>query len=102
MGSFEKLLIRARILDLDGTLSLTSLTLLVMLFRVASCKEVSMAELGAFLAAVANYAGKKLIHTSAASSETSETVADLATQVASLKTDVAVLNNRTNPLNGRR
>lgn len=95
MKSIEAFLIKLRIFDLDGTLSLTSLALLVMLYRVATCEEISMAELGAFLAAVANYAGKRVVNTMAVGNDTSEVLADLGTQVQALKTNVQVIENRT-------
>lgn len=86
-----------RLLDSDGTLSLTSVALCVMLYRVATCSEISMTELGAFLATVANYAGKRLVNKTGANDETSETLADLGTQVTALKTELAVVQNRTRP-----
>lgn len=90
-----------RLLDADSTLSLTSVALCVMLYRVATANELSMTELGAFLAAVANYAGKKALRNAAAGDETTETLADLGTQLQAMKTELQVVSNRTNPRNSR-
>lgn len=95
-----------RIADEDGSISLTSVTLIVALVKFAMTPPpLDAATLGAILVAVAAYQGKKLINKPG---EPSEEIAALGQTVLALEArDVemgkrmTVVENRTNPNNVR-
>jgi len=108
MNQLTKLLRSLRITDDDGSLSLTSLMLLVAMYKITVATTTSMEEVGLFLTACATYQGKKVIRSRAAASDQAETLATLGQAVQALEAKsqdhtnkLAVVENRTNSLVSR-
>lgn len=94
-------LIRLRILDADGTLSLTSLFFMVAMVKFA-LEPMQTEILVALLGAAATYSGKKVINQRAPTAELKATVAALQTEHADTKARVQMVENRTRPAGGGR
>lgn len=100
MTTMLDLLIKMRVLDGDGTLSLTSIVLMVAVFKFA-WMPLQTETLLALLGALTAHQGKKLIGQRNPSKEVNAAVAALGSQVTTLANKVQLLDNRTTPV-GRR
>lgn len=98
----QQVLTFLRLTDADGTLSLTSLTLIVALYKVAMAPKLEIAGLVAFIGAMSMYSGKKVIAGKALSNEVGGEVEGLKETMTALANKVQTLDNRTNPNNLRR
>jgi uncharacterized lipoprotein NlpE involved in copper resistance len=74
-----------RLVDQDGTLSLTSVALVVVLGKLAMAPTFTLPEIGALLLALASYQSKKVINQRHVESELSEHIADLASKVKAVE-----------------
>lgn len=101
MQSVTKLLRGLRLTDEDGSLSLTSVALLVVLVKTAMAPSMSMEDVGLFLAAVSQYSAKKYFKGKAQAADTSESVASLGQSVQALSTELTSLKNKTVQLDNR-
>lgn len=102
LDQLKALLSFLKLTDPDGSLSLTSITLLVVLVKVATSPTLDMASLLAFIAACAQYSGKKLINGTNLKTEAASELETLGKSVKALSERVQTLDNRTNPNNARR
>lgn len=87
MNRLHALLRFLRLTDVDGSLSLTSVTLLVVLAKVVAAPLISMTDLGLLLAAIAQYQGKKVIRTKSSDSALSADVKALTKRVDTLTSE---------------
>ena len=104
MNLLTKLLRNSRITDEDGSLSLTSVIVLVAVYRVLTSPVLTMEEVGLLLTAAATYTGKKVVNQRSQAADTQETLATvavtnqaLASELKDLKDRVQILDNRTRP-----
>lgn len=89
-----------RLFDPDGTLSWTSVALVVVLVKVALAPQLSLEELGAFLTAVSMYTTKKVINKdSGVAGKVEELRAATVATAKALHDRVQVVENRTSPIN---
>jgi hypothetical protein len=101
MRTFVRILQFLRLADPDGSLSLTSVTLALALWKFA-VSPLETEVLVALLGAATAYSAKKVIRGKAVKDETTEQVAALEAKVKALTEQVVIVNNRTNPANVRR
>ncbi len=99
MDQLKSLLVSLRILDPDGSLSLTSIVLMAATVKFMATPGCDTTTLLALLGALTAHQGKKLIGQRAPKEESSELLASLGTQVQALKTEMTVIANRTDPRN---
>lgn len=90
-----------KVLDDDGSLSLTSVALVLVLVKVAMAPSLSMEDALLFLSAVAFYSGKKWIRNQGTSTETSEQLASLGQSVEALHAKHTELFNKSVILDNR-
>lgn len=55
----DQILIKLKVFDADGTLSLTSVALMVVIVKIAIAKEIDIVSLGGLLVALLSYNAKK-------------------------------------------
>ena len=85
-----------RILDPDGTVSLTSIVLIVAVVRFALV-PLQTETLVALMGALAAHQGKKVIGNKAVSSKSADEVASLSAQVQTLNGKMTIMEARTAP-----
>ena len=96
MQAISNLLRFLRLTDPDGTLSLTSVALIAVLYKFMSCPMETEA-LVALLGAMSFYTGKKYLGSKAVKAEVETTVKELSALVTDLSKRTTVVENRTSP-----
>lgn len=93
MGNLKDLAVFLRLVDEQGRLSITNLTIYLMLAKILSAPQVAVPELAAFVTSLASYQVKRFIN-GYVSNEPNE-LADLKEQLSKLQTTVTSvqLNN---------
>ena len=90
MNKIDKLLVKLKIFDSDNTLSITSLMMLVLIFKVGMSPTIDWSIISALFLGLANYNGKKWF----AKARLSKQLSDVS-RMENLEKEVKYLTNAT-------